>query len=396
MTPIRPDPVDLLRACTSLDLRVTEDGGDGSVILWTEGRPVAKVGVDVGSDSLIVSATTTVVSEAESRCLIADLGTVASDLRLSSIKVFTVDPVLRNECRRAGFTGEIRGPLQIPMTELSQGPRFEFDGKTMAQCMAELVNEIGAWPHVHVARNLTLVGAVRRAVMGAITSVNLVCDDDVGRLGFRVAVGQDLMPEALAQAVDTARRIRHRLRPWLDHLRLVWFERLEGDHVVARHAGAADLSAQVMHLNASFILSQRWIESRRRRMVRPSARPSATVSGPFTMIDATVAHESWHLAEAVIEARDYKASIQFRKALGDYLGVETLEQAVKGGERHASPARRIAWERLRDEVSPYAATSSREATAEMFKLWWCGTLSPLVSAFSAAASEALGVDLSEA
>ena len=39
--------------------------------------------------------------------------------------------------------------------------------------------------------------------------------------------------------------------------------------------------------------------------------------------------------------------------------------------------------RLVDEVSEYATTNPREATAEMFKLWWCrdGAPSPVVARF---------------
>ncbi len=75
--------------------------------------------------------------------------------------------------------------------------------------------------------------------------------------------------------------------------------------------------------------------------------------------------------------------MELRRQLGNYLGVETLEHALKGGTPKAPANWQAAYIRLADEVSPYATTNAREATAELFKLWWCrmGPPSPLVSRF---------------
>jgi hypothetical protein len=85
----------------------------------------------------------------------------------------------------------------------------------------------------------------------------------------------------------------------------------------------------------------------------------------------------------VFQGRRYATSIELRRALGVELGVETLEQALRGADRGAPPAWRAARRRLIEEVSPYAATATQEATAEMFKLWWCrvGDPGPLIVRF---------------
>ena len=48
---------------------------------------------------------------------------------------------------------------------------------------------------------------------------------------------------------------------------------------------------------------------------------------------------------------------------------------------------RVGFRRIVEEVSPYATTNMREATAELFKCWWCATPanppSPLVARFGA-------------
>ena len=54
----------------------------------------------------------------------------------------------------------------------------------------------------------------------------------------------------------------------------------------------------------------------------------------------------------------------------------------------ARPSRwRAGFRRIVAEVSPYATTNIREATAELFKLWWCASPqsppAPLVARFGA-------------
>jgi hypothetical protein len=110
---------------------------------------------------------------------------------------------------------------------------------------------------------------------------------------------------------------------------------------------------------------------------------SAGVPAPFNQIDATTAHEIWHQMDGAIEARRSMDGIDLRRRLGEALGVETLEQAVNGA-RPRSPERwKVAHARLVDEVSAYGATAPVEATAEMFKLWWCavGEPTPIVRRF---------------
>jgi hypothetical protein len=91
----------------------------------------------------------------------------------------------------------------------------------------------------------------------------------------------------------------------------------------------------------------------------------------------------WHQMEGAIEAQRAMDGIELRRALGEALGVETLERAVNGGRTRAPEAWSAAHARLVKEVSPYAATAPVEATAEMFKLWWCGSgdLAPIVRRF---------------
>jgi hypothetical protein len=71
--------------------------------------------------------------------------------------------------------------------------------------------------------------------------------------------------------------------------------------------------------------------------------------------------------------------------------VETLEHAIKGGSDRAPAEWQAAHERLARDVSLYATTNPREATAEMFEQWWSrgSAASPVVQRFGQLVDEYL-------
>ena len=107
---------------------------------------------------------------------------------------------------------------------------------------------------------------------------------------------------------------------------------------------------------------------------------------PLFPIDGVVAHEYWHNLDTTVLATP-GVYVEINRALGAELGVETFEHALRGREATAPPAWQQALRRIMHEVSPYATTNMREATAEMFKLWWCAPPrlppAPLVARFGA-------------
>ena len=139
----------------------------------------------------------------------------------------------------------------------------------------------------------------------------------------------------------------------------------------------------MIHMNASFASVEGLLTMEQIRAERTGGGGSAGVPAPFNQIDGTTAHEMWHQMEGALEARRSMDGINLRRALGEALGVETLEQAVNGARPRTSDAWKAAHARLVNEVSAYAATAPVESTAEMFKLWWCSTgePSPIVRRF---------------
>jgi hypothetical protein len=88
-------------------------------------------------------------------------------------------------------------------------------------------------------------------------------------------------------------------------------------------------------------------------------------------IDHVIAHELWHLLESGWMATDYRASMEFRRRLGEYYGVDTLERIAQPDLDGAGPPFELPYRQLMQDASPYATTNVREATAELFAKWWC-------------------------
>lgn len=208
----------------------------------------------------------------------------------------------------------------------------------------------------------------RSAIGGRSAGVELVVSDGhplLRTFSVELPAADDIVAPVVADAIATAVGIRRRFGRAIDALRSMSFDLHDGRMASGHIAGTAYLNLGVVHLNAAYVTASGIAEQQRR-----------TGQPPIPM-DALVAHELWHLIELAWETRDYAATIAFRRDLGAHFGVATIEHAVRGDEDANA--------HLRDAVSWYAATGSREATAEMFQQWWvAGEISPAIAHFAAA------------
>ncbi|HET7487254.1 MAG TPA: hypothetical protein VFJ85_04950 [Acidimicrobiales bacterium] len=276
------------------------------------------------------------------------------------------DPRLRDAARRSGWSGTLRGPLH------HGGGRLPEDA---VAAVAALVPGAGVAPAPPPG---PLRGLVRLALAGMPGTAELVVTDGTGLRPFSVRYPDrpDLFVEELARAVDVTVAMRARFRSALGHVRLVAIDFGPQGFRTSRYAGIATPTLGNVHLNAALFLPGPLAELeavREVRAARPGATPSARPGGDFTAVDGTTAHELWHQVELAFTARDYRASVEFRRLLGAWFGVETIEQAAGRG----GPVQ----DRVAAEVSPYGATRPLEATAEMAKLWWCGSDAPVARYF---------------
>ncbi len=296
--------------------------------------------------------------------------------------------LLRHAARQVGFRGGLRIPLEAKVDEVAAPVLFNdqaqvFDRHERVEWLVAALHEVGI--EATAARpNRAFGRLVKRLVGGVGDTLEVIISWAPGRT-FIISVPDrsDLMPEAIALAGDMTISVLNRFPDQAFALKFVYFDRATYGLKAGRHAGVTEGSAPSVRLSIGFIAVEEHLKMMNEREGKPRRSTSARPLPPFTVLDATVAHELWHKIESVFEAHHYKSSIDFRRQLGLHLGVETLEQAVKGGTKNAPATWQAAHKRLIEEVSRYAATNRREATAELFKLWWCGggSTTPVVVRF---------------
>jgi len=199
----------------------------------------------------------------------------------------------------------------------------------------------------------------------------------------------DLMVESIARAVETILAVRDRFGPHAAHLDVVSFDRTSRAEA-ARWAGLANQMVFTIHLNDNLALAGLWVDQRRGQENGGKRPVSAQVPHPFDRVDGVAAHEAWHQIEFKFRARTAEHAA-FKRELGAALGVETLEHAIHGRQRNAPEHLVQACHRLASTVSPYATKNPLEATAEMFKLWWCGVSNPTVDCFGGLLDRYFGI-----
>ncbi len=282
--------------------------------------------------------------------------------------VFVHDELVRFEARASGWAGALRAPLTRP--EAPPAPS--------APDAASRVAAIGA----------LLPGiAVRRVGFGRhLFTLKVTAADGTTSLRLRMPDRPDMMPETIASAIDTTVAVKRRFGRMASGVRALAFDRGGGQYADGSVAGSAQSGTGTIFLNTNLAFADEVVALRREAAADGRRSVSAVVAPPFTALEGVVAHELWHNLDANMQTTP-AVYMEFNRVLGEELGVATFEHALRGGEEGAPPAWRAARARIVREVSVYATTNQREATAEMFKLWWCSRPeappTPLVACFGA-------------
>ncbi len=300
--------------------------------------------------------------------------------------------LVRYEARVLGFAGGLRRPLRAPAAPGAPGQGPASDAARRPARAPDVAAALSGWgiAAAPVRAAGTFERLANRLAIGVGATVDVAVHWAPGR---SVTIGApdrpDLMPEALALAADTTTAVLRRFPAQAGAVRSIRFDRSERGLSTGRYSGVANSSSGTIHLTVGYVAADALVDATRRRAMTDGWPASGTggrsagPTSPFTAVDTTVAHELWHQIESAFEADHYADTIELRRGLGAALGVETLERAVKGNEAGAPSSWQRAVRRLAEEVSPYATTNTHEATAEMFKLWWCrvGPLPPVVARF---------------
>jgi hypothetical protein len=276
------------------------------------------------------------------------------------------DELVRAEARALGWSGALRAPLAAPVGP--GGPDGPGGVEDAVATVAALL------PDVRVERRASW----RRAF-----SLRATTSDGV-RLSVKIADRPDVVPELVAAALDTAFGVRRRFGRMASGVHTIAIDDGAGKFNDHSTLGSAQSGTGTFFLDTSLACADAMDEHRRRANGRRGV--SAVVPRPWFMLDGVVAHEYWHNLDSAMVAAP-ATYLEFNRVLGAELGVETFEHALRGGERNAPPEWQAAFSRIVAEVSPYATTNMREATAELFKLWWCQSPArppaPLVARFGA-------------
>lgn len=277
----------------------------------------------------------------------AELERVAAEHPDLPVAINVQDPLVRHRLRGAGYTGGLRERLR-------KGPP--------TAVTLDLVEQLRTFvPHLEVTAQLNTKRALRLEVKAE--GVDGVLEAGMPR--------RTMFVEEVAACLDTVVAVKRALAPVADGVHRVSFgDSVWGEPPSARYAGLAHGGGRFT-IDSNLVFVDDLVALRRaRRAQRPKLANTGHAPLPHAAVDATTAHEVWHLVdrEVVGSGRDHVA---FHHALGEPLGVETLEAALFGRTKGAPPELRKAFSRLALQVSPYATTNRREATAEMFKKWWC-------------------------
>ena len=163
------------------------------------------------------------------------------------------------------------------------------------------------------------------------------------RMKVKAPDREDLVPELVAGAVEVALAIRRRFGRMASGVHTIVIDDGAGSYDDHSTAGSAQSGSGTFFLDTSLAFADA-IATQRRRMAGGGG-VSAAVPPPFTSIDGVVAHEYWHNLDTTVLATP-ALYVEINGALGDELGVETFEHALRGGEAGA-PA---AWQAARARV----------------------------------------------
>ena len=373
----------VLRESLELGWGIEVDQGTAVATIKSDGQTVAEVVASIEGDALVARVQIGRWEEfgaARAQSLVEALDCTAVGCGAVVLRLDSADPLLRNQARLNGFEGGLRESLTLHISPGSQNTLSVESTSSWAvstlQTLLPHWSVRAIWPTSPVRR------IIQRAVSGSGAQIHLVLRAPSGRFDVWVPEREDLMPEPIAMAVDTAMEIKSRFGSALRHVDLIRFDLAHHGMSKNRVAGVANMEVPSIHINAGACCSGLAIRNESRRQGWEPKRPSARTTATFR-IDKVVAHEIGHQLDNGFQGSRYRESMEFRRRLGESLGVPSIEFAVRGTWDDDQEAAARARALLTQDVSPYATTNLHEAMAELFAVWWFGgrEYAPIIDAY---------------
>jgi hypothetical protein len=337
-----------------------------------EGQAVGALGVKLEGDEIRAWFVVAEWPGYDRFAALAVIEALVRAARMTPARVVTLecdDMVARDVARREGFEGGLRENVVLPLPPGTSNQAAPVgDQGWMTEQLRRLLPDVSV--DIGVSRS-PFRRLVQHALSGTGAQIRVTLVSPSDRLRVLVPERDDLMPEAIAAATGTAMTIKSRFAASLGQIRVISFDLAHHGMSKNRVGGAANLAMPMIHLNAGYCCANLAAQIQARRGTWQPRRPSASTTAQFR-VDKVTAHEFGHHLDAAFQASRYADSIEFRRRLGEVLGVPTIEVAVRGTgrgiERQAAEAQR----QLTEQVSAYATTNLNEAMAELFAVWWFG------------------------
>ncbi|MBK5288930.1 MAG: hypothetical protein JJE46_10725 [Acidimicrobiia bacterium] len=351
---------------------LTRDGALVGVVEWATGTDVLAASIVtvrsfglVGSD---VDAALALIADAADR---SGARQVALDVR---------DPLVRAIARANGYSGGLRSVLGWSPSSGPIAATEQFDDARTVARLEQLLPEV----RITVSSGSFLARSVRRLETGRSLTRIVTATRGSEPVSAMASVGPDLMIESLAAALDTLLVLADRIPQLARSLPRIVFGTSGRDMATGRVSGAAGGSR--VWLNPAHVDRAAYEELA--RIPQPGApggaprRPPRQPHTGFLPVDSVVAHEIGHVVDERARSGRWSSSTEFRRAVGEALGVESVEMALLGARPGAEPERVRAYEDLVEQISAYATTSAVELFAEIFAAWREDSEVPVVRAFA--------------
>jgi hypothetical protein len=287
--------------------------------------------------------------------------------------IVSLDPLVRDAARVAGFVGGLRAPLVrrvgAPPTPVPS---------TVADYLPDALVD------------LQPASSPRRVVRFLATGL-----DRAGRITARrdgveaslvVPLGPDTLVEPVAATVDTVLTLTARLGPVATRIPPVRFSindaGIAGGRTAGANAGAA-IVLSPMYVDASAVAR---IRKRRDAEARGAGSPRHPRWEHFP-VDLVIVHEIGHSLDQATHSGRLSDTVGARRTLGESVGVPSIELALRAGWQDAPAAWVAAHEQVVTDLSLYATTNCVELFAEAFVAWYLHEETALARAMDAVLRE---------
>jgi len=287
------------------------------------------------------------------------------------VVLVTMDAVLRESARAAGYAGGLREDL------------VRVDGSRGA-----VPDTVAGWlPDAQVVARP--VSPPRRLTRLLATGLDRMTRIDARRHGFdasvTVPIGPGTLLEPVAATVDTLLELARRLGGARVRVPPITFSLndggIRGGSVAGGNAGAGIvLTPMYVDVDALVRIRRRRDAVARVTAVAGGRRSTRAAPDHAFAVEKTVVHEVGHSVDQAPGSGRLSDTVTARRTLGRAVGVDSVELALRSDWLDAPPEWRAARARIVADLSDYATTNCVELFAEAFVAWYLRDGTPIAAA----------------